>query len=231
MFLKVNGSLALALLSAALSPMLAQAANITLTGTIAQDDTVQLFDVVVATEGVVDLRSYGYGGGTTSTGENIAPGGFDTILTLFTGAGTLLVDNDDGAGVRGDPATGQAFDARITRNLTPGNYILALTQFDNFANGPTLSNGFAEAGHPHFTADPTFTPGPPCPGNLFRDTSGTAGQCRTASETIDFVNVQSATARLVTPTPEPGYCWLLGGGFALLGLAMQRKKAHPHQEN
>lgn len=227
MFPKKKGSLALFLLTlfgVTLAPASLRAANITLTGTMAQDDTVQLFDVVVTAGRVVDFRSYGYGGGTTSTGQAIAPGGFDTVLNLFSGSEVLLTDNDDGAGVQVDPTTGQAYDARITTNLTPGNYILALTQYDNFANGPNLTNGFAEAGRPNFTANPSFTPGPPCPGGLFRDDSGTAGQCRTARLTMDFLNVQSATARLVVPVPEPTAAWLLGGGFALLALAMRRKK-------
>lgn len=229
MFLKKTGSFLLFLLTTcavALVPIPLQAANVTFTGgTFAQDDAVQLFNVVVAAGGTVDFRSYGYGGGTASSGQTIAPGGFDTVLTLFSSSGVLLTDNDDGAGVATDPATGEAYDARITTNLTPGNYILALTQYDNFANGPNLSNGFVETGHPTFTADPSFTPGPSCPSGLFRDTSGTAGQCRTGSFTVDFLNVQSASPRLVPPpVPEPATAWLLGGGFALLITVIRRKQ-------
>ena len=96
---------------------------------------------------VVDIRSYGYAGGTTSTGTVVPRGGFDTILTLFSASGVFIDDNDDGAGAAVDPTTGQAADARITANLAAGSYILALTQYDNFSIG-NLADGFGETGHP-----------------------------------------------------------------------------------
>ncbi|MBV8709847.1 MAG: DVUA0089 family protein, partial [Acidobacteriaceae bacterium] len=74
----------------------AQAANLTLSGAISSDDAVQLFDFTVATPSSVDLRSYGYAGGTSSTGRVVASGGFDTTLTLFDSSGNFLNENDDG---------------------------------------------------------------------------------------------------------------------------------------
>jgi len=44
---------------------------------------VQLLNLTVAPAGSVDIRSYGYAGGTASTGTVVPSGGFDTILTLF----------------------------------------------------------------------------------------------------------------------------------------------------
>jgi hypothetical protein len=67
----------------------ARAANVTLQGTIGTDDAVQLFNITVATAGLVDIRSYGYAGGTTSIGTVAPRGGFDTILTLFRQCGHL----------------------------------------------------------------------------------------------------------------------------------------------
>ena len=171
---------------------------------------MQLFYLTVATAGSVDLRSYGYAGGTTSTGTLVPSGGFDTILTLFDASGNFLSENDDGAGVATDPTTGLAGDARITQILAPGRYILALTQYDNFSRG-NLSDGFVDAGNPNFTADPNFTSGGPCPGNLFRDISGTAGRCRNGNWTVDFTNVASITA-----VPEPSALLLAGVGLALV---------------
>jgi hypothetical protein len=204
----------------AFAPASLQAASITLTGTFAQDDTVQVFDVVVATGGTVDFRSYGYGGGSTATGQTVAAGGFDTVLTLFSSTGAFLTENDDGTDVAPDPLTEQAFDARITTNLLPGQYILALTQYDNFATGATLNDGFDETGYSNFTADPSFTAGPPCPSGLFRDSSNTAGQCRNGNWTVDFVNVASVAPR--SAVPEPQSAFLLGCG--LLSLAVMVRK-------
>lgn len=214
-------SLALVASGVILTPVAPRAANITLQGAFTHDDDAQLFNLTVATAGTVDIRSYGYAGGMIKQGGGTAlgvpNGGFDTVLTLFDRSGTFLADNDEGAGVAVDPSTGLAADARITFALTPGTYFVALTQFDNFANG-NLSDGFAETDHPHFTADPTFTTGGPCPGNMFRDISGTAGRCRDGNWTVDFVNVEKVSPEAV---PEPGAFALLSAG--LLGLVLVRR--------
>jgi hypothetical protein len=197
----------------AMLPLICRAEDITLQGNFTADDSVQLFSVTLAASAAVDFRSYGYAGGVTSTGTVAPRGGFDTILTLFNGAGTFLADDDEGAGVATDPTTGLAADARITTNLGPGTYVVALTQFDNFSLG-NLNDGFAETGHPNFTADPTFATGGPCPGNMFRDISGTAGRCRNGDWTVDFANVASVTP--VASTPEPSALLLAGAGLVLL---------------
>lgn len=201
----------------------ANADNFTLQGSFTQDDQVQLFDLVITTQGTVDLRSFGYAGGTTSTGAIVPRGGFDTILTLFDGAGTFIVDNDEGTGVAVDPLTMQAFDARITQTLLPGSYIVALTQYDNFATGVSLAAGFDREGRGNFTADPSFTIGAPCPSGQFRDVSVTAGRCRDGSWTMDFVNVARVTPR-GAPIPEPTTMLLLGTGLAGIGAASRRRR-------
>ena len=208
------------LIAFATFPLISRATNLTLQGNFAADDSLQLFSVSVAGPAAVEFRSYGYAGGTTSTGTLAPRGGFDTILTLFSASGVFIEDNDDGAGVAVDPATGLAGDARITANLAAGKYLLALTQYDNFSIG-NLSDGFAETGNPNFTAAPSFALGGPCPGNMFRDISGTAGRCRTGNWTVDFVNVANATA-----VPEPSALLLAGIGFSLLLLLVMRRRRH-----
>src|SRR5205085_2437137 len=80
-----------------------------------------LFPVSISAPAAVDIRSYGYADGTTSTGTVVPRGGFDTILTLFSASGVFIDDNDDGAGAAVDPVTGVAGDARITANLAAGS--------------------------------------------------------------------------------------------------------------
>ena len=49
---------------------------------------------------------------------------------------------------------------------------------------------------------------------MFRDISGTAGRCRSANWTVDFLNVESVTP--VTATPEPSALLLAAVGLGLL---------------
>src|SRR5690349_14591353 len=112
----------------ALTSATARVSNITLQGLFTLDDGVQLFDIVMATTGTIDVRTYSYAGGTTSTGTVVPRGGFDPILTLFDSVGTFVDENDEGSSVATDSATGKAFDARITTTLTASSYIVALTQ-------------------------------------------------------------------------------------------------------
>lgn len=205
----------------AVLPVICTASNITLQGNFTADDNAQLFSVALAAPAAVDFRSYGYAGGTTSTGTVVPTGGFDTVLTLFSSSGVFINDNDDGAGVPTDPATGLLGDARITANLAAGSYTLVLTQYDNFSIG-NLSDGFVEAGKPNFTADPSFTSGGACPGNTFRDISGTAGRCRTGNWSIDFVGASSVTP--VAPVPEPSALLIVGLGLALFLVFYLRRR-------
>lgn len=129
----------------------ALAANVSFAGDLAGDDSVQLFSFTLASDTVVTLRTWSYAGGTNAAGSSIAAGGFDPIVSLFSGLGpgAILIDaSDDGAGVAVDPTTGDAFDSLLDSvALTAGSYTVALSQFANFANGPTLADGFLGGGN------------------------------------------------------------------------------------
>jgi len=69
-----------------------------------------------------------------------------------------------------DPSTGAALDALLTLSLAAGQYTASLTQFDNFAVGPTLADGFVESGLGNFTPDLSSDCGAP----NFCDVTGSA---------------------------------------------------------
>lgn len=143
-----------ALLGAAtLALMAAQApaAAHSVAGTFISDDQVQLVPFRTASSGLVTIETFGYAGGVNAEGTAVAAGGFDPVFALFGSDGTLLGYGDDGA-TRVDPVTGGAFDAVLAISLPAGDYVVALSQFDNFAIGPTFAAGFLEAGSGNFTA-------------------------------------------------------------------------------
>jgi hypothetical protein len=75
-----------------------------------------------------DLFSFGWNGGNFSA-TTIGGANFDTILSIFNSAGTILVQNDDSLGTLQSTVN--------LANLAQGQYFLGMSSFSNFAqNGP-----------------------------------------------------------------------------------------------
>ncbi len=190
------------------------------TGTFTQDDNVQQFNFAVGAPSTVTLRTYSYAGGTNAAGQVIPRGGFDPILALFDGAGNLLNQNDDGGcgKVPADSGTGMCWDTYLQSGLAPGNYSVTVMEYDNFANGPNLANGFTEQGNGNFTPQIASN----CQAAQFCDVSGVSPwNQRDSHWAFDILNVASATE--VVPSgppansvPEPGTLTAL----ALAGLSV-----------
>lgn len=192
---------------------IASAADFSFTGTFTQDDDVQLFNFVVGAPSSVTLRTWSYAGGTNAEGDTIARGGFDPILALFDSSGALVDQNDDGGFplVAPDSATGQRWDTYLTAALTAGTYTVSVMQYNNFAAGPNLSDGFVRSGEGNFT-DPS------CAGTMFCDVSGSQ---RDGHWAFDVLNVNSAVVVLI---PEPETYALLLAGLGLLGFVVRRRR-------
>jgi hypothetical protein len=178
-------------------------------GTFDFDDDIALIDFNVPTLTEVQLLSLGYAGGTNLAGEVIPAGGFDTTFNLFDSAGGLVAIDDDGRVVldptNTDPVTGAIYDSYLSIDLAAGDYTLALTQYDNFANGANLSDGFARDGQPDFTFVDGFGTNP-----YFNDVSGDG---RTGNWAVDV---------RVVPEPTGVVLMVFGSAAAMLGDRRQR---------
>jgi len=214
---RTHTTLALAALAAlglaAAHPALAQTTQAFHSGTFTQDDQVALYSFNVTTNGTVSLFTNSYGGGGNVNGTRTAPGGFDTILTLFDGSGNLIASNDDNVNANTDPVTHQTFDAGLQETLTPGLYTAAVTEFDNFAKGPTLFDGFQEQGKGNFTQMFSVN-GTQAP---FLDVTGAK---RTGNYTLNIKN-----GDLPVAAPEPSQFAAFAVGLLGLGaLAIRARK-------
>lgn len=123
----------------------AQAAVIT--GSYSGDDEQLQVGVQLGAAGFLHATTSGWAGG-----------GFAPVLSLFDGAGQLLlldvgsthICTDPGAGLP-DAATGFCWDAFFGITLNPGDYTLVMTQDGNLPLGPTLADGYSQTGRPDYT--------------------------------------------------------------------------------
>ena len=207
----------LAILVAAFAALPAHAASFSFTGSFNADDDVQLFSFTLGSSSTVTLTTLSYAGGLSSAGPLIAPGGFDGILSLFDATGALLSQNDDTAppDVGVDPVTGQSYDAFLQLLLGPGDYTVALTQFDNFVLAGNLANGFT------YTGSPTFTSIFGCSNGAFCDSTVAN---RTSAWAVDIRQVDQASAA-TSAVPEPASVVLLGIGLVLAAGGMRKRRA------
>ncbi len=203
----------------------AQAAqDFSFTGYFVQDDNVQLFDFSVGALSNVTLRTWSYAGGVNAAGQAIDRGGFDPILALFDSSGALIDQNDDGAcgDVDADPMTGVCFDTYLSTMLDVGTYTVAVMQYDNFANGPNLADGFSRQGQGNFTAGWCAAP-------MFCDVSGVPPWDERSSHwAFDILNVEDANPGPGPGVPEPATWAMLIAGFGMVGAASRRRSRALH---
>ncbi len=190
----------------------AQAATMSFTGTFSADDSLASFDLTLTNSLTnITAQTFSYGGGTQADGNVVLPGGFDPILTLFDSNGNFLADSDDGMG-NIDPNTGEAFDAFLQFDgLTPGDYTVVVSQFDNFFESFFGSPSFTYQGEPTFTNEGFF---PGCSNGQFCDDTGD-------NRTNEFaLDITTTTNTQVVPEPLT----ILGSITALGAGAIFKKK-------
>ncbi|NOZ52244.1 MAG: PEP-CTERM sorting domain-containing protein [Gammaproteobacteria bacterium] len=187
-------------------------------GNFTNDNDIELLNFTVGTNSNITIFS-------SSWNE----GGFDPILAIWDAStGTRIAEQDDGN------LTGSATSNNVSYNydvwdsffevfLTAGNYIASIGQFDNFAVGNNLSDGFL------FDADPNFTASFGCSNGIFcGDLSPPSftNDNRTSNWRFHILNVAGAN---ITPgpgtviVPEPSTLAILGLGLAGIGFSRKKK--------
>ena len=179
----------------------ARAVVVSYQGSLSDPDQVFFIEFSLSDPSTLSIQGFGYGGGVNGSGSPIASGGFDTVISLFSGVGAsaVLIDsNDDGTCPAGsaDPVTGGCLDSTLFRDLLlPGQYVIAVSASFNVSVGPTLGDGFSGGG--------SFT-------DVF-------GDVRTANYAIDL-SVGSLSA-----VPEPSTLALLLAPMALIFVSRGRR--------
>lgn len=192
-------------------------------GNFSSDDQILSIPFILSAPGTVTLNTVSFGGGLDVDGNVISGGGFEPVLSLFEGTGAQNLIGQDtiggtapgGCGGRGiDAGSGYCLDAFLEQSLNAGTYLLALTESDNIANGPTFLDGFSKQGQGNFT------------GTEFTGTPGSFilfdGSQRSSAYLVNLTG-----DNLSTPTPEPFSAGLIAVGFAAAGLIRRKRKSGP----
>jgi hypothetical protein len=210
------------------------------TGTADTPEDVFLESFTLAGSAAITVQTYGFGGGTNAAGASILPGGFDSLVALFSGTPATAGILTDGGGnplasadnlslfspgcppaglVTVGSVTGVCGDNKLTATLAAGTYTLLLT----------------DANYVPFAVNP----GPPLSSLLsdgFGDLSG--GVFQTCASLVDC-NTDSGkfavdiTGLGQTSAPEPGTLTLFAAGLAVLfskALLTKKLRAAPHSK-
>jgi hypothetical protein len=187
-----------------------------------EDSSAQI-TVTMATDGTLDLQTFGFGGGTNAAADVIDPGGFDSFVGVFAGVGDTAVLIDGASDILGNddiaacPPAGMVAigggevcgDIALSETLTAGTYTVLLT------DGSYIPDAM-------FEIDGTL-------GGGFTDLTGGAFQtCNTVGPETTCINDTAAWALDITtpdksPTAaEPGGPWALVIALIAWGAAHQR---------
>jgi hypothetical protein len=196
--LRTSSVLALACLFASASA--ASAAVITFSGTFGVDNDVVYFRYSIDNPGEVTVSTTSFAGG-----------GFSPILTLF-----------DSSGVYQSQHSGYGSNSEATLVDWPSSiggeeFIITLTQYDNFALGPNLSDGFTYDGQGNFTSVNS-----PFPGGSFLLPGP---EQRTAEWSIEFSSPDATLYAVQVPEPSTSSMALFGGVALAAWLSARRRNA------
>jgi len=192
-------------------------------GNFVNDNDIVLLDFTVGTDSTITIFSSSW-----------IDGGFDPILAIWDGSGTLVAQQDDGNSIGTESSNGTVYDygnwdSYFEVFLTAGDYTASIAMFNNFAVSTLLADGFERDGEPNFSA--AFG----CSNGVF---CGLGASNRTSAWVFHLLNVDTASTQsgasggTVTQgsggagtVPEPSTLAILGLGLAGLGMQVRRGRS------
>lgn len=198
---------------------IATSTDVDFSGDFVQDNDVALFAFTMDATQVVTAFSSSWLCGDCGLG-------FDPILAIWNAdTGAVIAQQDDGGNAGTTFSNGVGYDHGVWDtwfqiSLGPGNYFASIQQFDNFALGANLVDGFVHDADPHFTT--AFGPQADFNGLW----SGTDG--RTSNWEFHVLGVASASLVVQPgsePIPEPASMVLLILGLTGIAARQRRRKA------
>lgn len=188
------------------------AADFDFSGTFRQDNDIAQFNFTVGVDSTVTVFSSSWD-----------DGGFDPILAIWTGGGSLMAQQDDGGNTGSTMSNAVSYthgtwDSYYTVFLTAGNYIATVAQYNNFSVSANLADGFQQDGNPNFTFDQNYGGATQPLFNGVWDNNDP----RTGNYVFHILNVAEATHQ---PPGVPDHASTLGLlGLAFVGVASLRRR-------
>jgi hypothetical protein len=199
---------------------------VSFTGNLMSPEGVFEDTFTLLSNSTVTIQTWGFGGGTNSSLQNIGPGGFDPLITLFSGppaSATMVVDafgnpladadnllNAPWSFVGNCPAAGSVAigsdndcgDVYMQAGLAEGTYTVVLTDA-NYIPNAVYDNGTLSEGFTDLT------------GGAFQTCDPVSNACITpnGNYAVDILYAQPDSPAI---TPEPSTLSQLGIGFAVL---------------
>jgi hypothetical protein len=205
--------------TAFLAAQVASASTTSITGSFLTPEDTYAATVTLTSAGVLNLQTWGFGGGTNAASQVISAGGFDSFVGVFAGTGdnAVFVDGTSDIlsnyGLGGCPPAGTVNiggavcgDVALSETLAAGTYTVLLSDaayipYAVFETGGLLGDGFADL-----------------TGGVFQTCSGTNCITPTANWALDIT-----TPNDTTPVPEPGGFWIFGFTLIAWGMASRRR--------